>query len=133
MSYVLKSIGLWPAKQWFVSEKPLVCGHECNDIADYRFFFKVISNIHESYPIVFKGKGASRPHSQGYRDFAEKWGAIKTLYEVCDEKIEKVGEVYQYYLADYLQFLSYLIDKGEADRAEDEFQELRRKATKGRH
>lgn len=41
--------------------------------------------------------------------------------------------MYQYYLADYLQFLSYLIDKGEADRQEDEFQELRRKATKGRH
>ena len=32
------------------------------------------------------------------------------------------------YLADYLQFLSYLIDKAEAERAEEEFQELRRKA-----
>ena len=37
MSYVLKSIGLRPAKQWLISEKPLVCGHECNDIADYSF------------------------------------------------------------------------------------------------
>ena len=33
---------------------------------------------------------------------------------------------------DYLQFLSYLIDKGEADRLEDEFQENLRKAKKGR-
>jgi hypothetical protein len=54
------------------------------------------------------------------------------LYEIADEKIEKVGEIYQFYLSDYLQFLSYLIDKQEAERQEDEFQELRRKATRGK-
>ena len=74
-----------------------------------------------------------KPHSQAYRDFCAKWSNIKTLYEICDEKIDKVGEVYQYYLNDYLQFLSYLIDKGEADRAEDAFQDqLRRAKNKGR-
>lgn len=92
----------------------------------------MLHNIHDTYPIVFQGKGSNRPHSQGYRDFAQKWGAIKTLYEVCDEKIEKVGEVYQLYLSDYLQFLSYLIDKGEAEREEDTFRENLRKAKRGK-
>lgn len=96
------------------------------------FFFAMLHDISDSYPTVFKNKGSNRPHSQGYRDFAQKWGNLKTLYEICDEKIEKVREVYQEYLNDYLTFLSYLIDKGEAERQEDEFQELRRKATKGR-
>ena len=97
-----------------------------------RFFFTVIHSLHDTYPIVYQGKGSNRPHSQGYRDFCEKWGSIKTLYEICDEKIEKVGEVYQLYVSDYLQYLSYLIDKGEAERQEDEFQETLRKAKKGR-
>ena len=108
---------------------------ECSSywrIASDRFFFTALRNVADAFPIVFKGKGSTRPHSKGYRDFAEKWGNIKTLYEICDEKIEKVGTVYQYYLNDYLQFLSYLIDKGEADRLEDEFQENLRKAKKGR-
>ena len=101
-------------------------------IATYRFFYGMLHSIADAYPIVFKGRGSTRPHSQGYRDFAEKWSNIKTLYEVCDEKIDKVGEVYQLYLADYLQFLSYLIDKGEAEKKEDEFQEQLRKAKNGR-
>ena len=34
----------------------------------------------------------------------------RSLHEVeKNEKIEKVGEIYQFYLSDYLQFLSYLI------------------------
>jgi hypothetical protein len=101
-------------------------------IANHRFFFTTLHNIADSYPIVFQGNGSHRPHSQGYRDFSQKWGNIKTLYEICDEKIEKVGEIYQFYLSDYLQFLSYLIDKGEAERQEDEFQETLRKAKKGK-
>lgn len=92
----------------------------------------MLHNIADAYPIVFKGNGSHRPYAQRYREFSEKWGAIKTLYEICDEKIEKVGEVYQYYLADYLQFLSYLIDKGEAQKAQDEFEEQIRKAKKHR-
>ena len=98
-----------------------------------RFFFRIIHNIHDTYPTVFQGKGSHRPHSQGYRDFCEKWGAFKTLYEIADEKIEKVGEIYQLYLSDYLQYLSYLIDKGEAEREEDKYQEQLRAAKKGRH
>lgn len=92
----------------------------------------MLHNIHDAYPIVFQSKGSNRPHSPEYRNFCEKWGAFKTLYEVANEKIEKVGEIYQLYLSDYLQYLSYLIDKGEAERVEDAWQEARRKATKGR-
>lgn len=48
------------------------------------------------------------------------------------EKIEKVAEIYQIYLMDTLQFLTYQILKGEADEAEDKFKEARRKLNKGR-
>lgn len=90
-------------------------------------------SITSSFPIVFSNKGRNKPHSQGYRDFCQKWGNIKTLYEIADEKIDKVGEIYQQYVNDYLQFLSYLIDKGVAEKEEDTFQDNLRKAKKGRH
>lgn len=91
-----------------------------------------MASIRETYPIVFGGQGATRPHSKIYRDFAQKWGAIKTLYEVCDEKIEKIGEIYQLYLSDYLQYLSFMIEKSEIEREEDKFQENLRKAKRGK-
>ena len=91
-----------------------------------------MASIRETYPIVFGGQGATRPHSKAYRDFAQKWGAIKTLYEVCDEKIEKIGEIYQLYLSDYLQYLSFMFEKSEIEREEDKFQENLRKAKRGK-
>ena len=51
---------------------------------------------------------------------------------MADEKIEKIGKVSQIYLTDYLTFLSYMIDKGEADEKEDKYQENLRKLQKGR-
>lgn len=92
-----------------------------------------MANIRESYPIVFSSRGSSKPHSKSYRDFAEKWGVIKTIYEIADEKIEKIEKIYQIYLNDYLQYLSYMIEKSDVDREEDAFQEQLRKAKKGRH
>lgn len=47
---------------------------------------------------------------------------------MSDEKIGKVGEVLGQYLNDYMQFLSYLIDKNDMQYYEDEFQENLRKA-----
>lgn len=89
--------------------------------------------ISDTFPIVFHYKGRSKPHSQQYREFSEKWGNIKTLYEIADEKIDKVGEISGQYLNDYMQFLSYLIEKNDMQYAEDEFQENLRKAKqKGR-
>lgn len=54
------------------------------------------------------------------------------MYEISDEKAGQIATVYQLYLNDYLTFLSYLIEKQEAERAEDEFQENLRKMKKGR-
>ena len=55
------------------------------------------------------------------------------MYEIADEKIDKVGEISGQYLNDYMQFLSYLIEKNDMQYAEDEFQENLRKAKqKGR-
>ena len=102
------------------------------DNADYHFFFNTLADIRASYPIVFQGGGSSKPHSKAYRDFAQKWGSIKTLYEISDEKIEKIGKIYQLYLNDYLQYISYMVEKSEVDREEDSFQQQLRDA-KRRH
>lgn len=51
---------------------------------------------------------------------------------MCDEKIEKIGEIYQLYLSDYLQYLSFMIEKSEIEREEDKFQENLRKAKRGK-
>lgn len=92
----------------------------------------MLHNITSTFPTVFSNKGGNKPHSNGYREFCTKWTHWKTFYEICGEKIEKVRENYQLYLTDYLQFLSYLIDKNEAEKQEDEFQEQRRKLQRRR-
>ena len=102
----------------------------CNE--DGQFFFITLANIRDTYPLVFTNKGGNRPHCQEYRNFCEKWGALKTYFEIADEKITKIGEVSGQYLNDYLLLLTYLIDKAEVDRAEDKYQENLRKAKRGR-
>lgn len=92
----------------------------------------MLRDITDSYPIVFGGGGRHKPHSQAYRDFQSKWGFIGTLYNSVEEKIEKVGEIYQIHLNDYLQYLSYMIEKADMEEEEDKFKEQLRKA-KGRH
>ena len=52
---------------------------------------------------------------------------------MAGEKIEKVHQIYQEYLADTLQFLTYSLEKAKAEEIEDKFQENLRKAKKGRH
>lgn len=51
---------------------------------------------------------------------------------MADEQITKVAEIKQLYLTDTLMFLTYLIQKQEADEQEDKYQEMLRKAKKGR-
>ena len=50
---------------------------------------------------------------------------------MADNSIAKVAEVNQQYLQDMLVFLTYLIQKGEMEEAEDKFQETLRKAKRG--
>lgn len=97
-------------------------------IANHKFFYTMLHNIADSYPIVFSSNGSHRPYAQRYREFSGKWGAIKTLYEICDEKIEKIGEIYQFYLNDYLQYLSFRLEKAQVDEEEDKFQDQLRAA-----
>lgn len=56
----------------------------------------------------------------------------KTLFEAAGEDPLKAVEIKQMYLTDYLVWLSYMIEKGEADEEEDKFQEQLRKAKRGR-
>lgn len=106
-----------------------ICG---KGYANCQFFFRIMAAISEEFPVVFNGNGINKPHSQGYRDFSQKWSFIKTLYEVCDEDLKKVGEVYQSYLSDFFQLLTFLMDKQKAEDEEDKFQQTLRKAKKGK-
>lgn len=99
---------------------------------DYQFFFATLHEITDSFPSVFKGGGGSRPHSKEYRDFGERWGFQKVLYEMADEEITKVAEIYQIHLNDFLTFLTYRIQKGEMEEVEDKFQQTLRDAKRKR-
>ena len=92
----------------------------------------MLHGVTEAFPSLFSGKRSSKPHSKAYRDFKEKWGFIDSLYQAADEKVEKVGEIYQLYLSDFLQWMTYMNDKAEADKAEWDFHEQREKAKRGR-
>ena len=100
--------------------------------ADCGFFFKLVGGIAEEYPIVFNGRGSNKPHSQEYRNFKEKWGFIDVVYQVADEKAEKVAQVNQMYLNDFMQYLSWMIDKSQVDEVEERYQESLRKARRGK-
>ena len=47
---------------------------------------------------------------------------------MANEEITKVAQVKQEYLTETLTFLTYLIQKGEMEEEEDQFQETLRKA-----
>jgi hypothetical protein len=55
----------------------------------------------------------------------------KVIFDLADSKIEKVAQINQQYLTDFLTFLTYLIQKGEADDEEEKFQDNIRKAKRG--
>lgn len=52
----------------------------------------------------------------------------KTLFEAADEDPLKAIEIKQMYLTDFMVWLSYMIEKGEANEEEDRYQEQVRKA-----
>lgn len=99
---------------------------------DCKFFFELMANIRESYPIVFKGHGSPRPRTAAYTAFKEKWGIIDIFYQMCNEEITKIGEIYQIYLADFLQYLSWSIEKQDAEREQEKYEEQLRKSKRGR-
>ena len=96
----------------------------CEGNADCKFFFGVVKHVAASFPIVFSNSGGNKPHCQAYRDFQGKWGFIGTLYQMADEKIEKIAEIYQEYLVDALQLISYMTERAKVDKEEDKFQEM---------
>jgi len=51
---------------------------------------------------------------------------------LADEKITQVAKVNQLYLTDAFTYLTYLIQKGDMEESEDQFQETLRKA-KSKH
>ena len=92
--------------------------------ADCKFFFGIVKHVSSSFPVVFGNSGGNKPHSQAYRDFQAKWGFLGTLYQMAGEKIEKVAEIYQEYLVDALQLISYMTERSNVDKEEDKFQEM---------
>ena len=51
-------------------------------------------------------------------------------YELAGEEIAKIAEVNQVHLTDAFTFITYQIQKADADDAEDEFQKTLKKAKK---
>ena len=100
--------------------------------AHMHFFFNTLVDIKQSYPIIFSGRGSSKPKCKEYRDFKEKWGFISVVYSFAEKKIEEIEKINASYLNDFFQLLSYTIEEQEADEAQDKFDEQRRKAMKGR-
>lgn len=49
------------------------------------------------------------------------------MYSMAEDKIEKIAQIYQTNLMDYLQLLTYLQDKAEAEEAEEKYQNQLRK------
>ena len=43
---------------------------------------------------------------------------------MAGEKIEKIAEIYQEYLVDALQLISYMTERSNVDKEEDKFQEM---------
>ena len=43
---------------------------------------------------------------------------------MAGEKITKVAEIYQEYLVDALQLISYMTERSNVDKEEDKFQEM---------
>ena len=43
---------------------------------------------------------------------------------MAGEKIEKVAEIYQEYLVDALQLISYMTERSNVDKEEDKFKEM---------
>ena len=43
---------------------------------------------------------------------------------MAGEKITKIAEIYQEYLVDALQLISYLTERSNVDKEEDKFQEM---------
>lgn len=100
--------------------------------AHSHFFFAMLHDIRDAYPIVYGSGGSNKPHSQEYREFKEKWGLIDTIYQIAEKKIEKVAEIYQIHLNDFLQYLSYTIEEQRVDEIEDKYQDKLRRAKRGR-
>ena len=51
---------------------------------------------------------------------------------MADSQITQIAEINQMYLTDVFTYLTYLIQKGDAEADEEDFQETLRKAKKGR-
>ena len=99
--------------------------------SNHNFFFTLMARVRETFPVVYGGGGSRKPHSAEFRNFSETWGFQKIVFEMADEKIEKVAQVNQQYLSDFFLFLTYLIQKGEMEDQEDKFQENIRKSKRG--
>ena len=91
-----------------------------------------MADVRDTFPVVYSGGRRNKAHSKGYKDFNEAWGMQKVLFQLAGEEITKIAEVNQIYLSDAFTFLTYLIQKADADEEEDSFQDALRKAKKGR-
>lgn len=92
----------------------------------------MLHSIYDSYPIVFDSPGRNKARAREYTEFKKKWGFIDIFYQMCNEDITKTREIYQFYLSDFMQYLSYSIERQYAEEKDEKYQDNLRKARKGR-
>ena len=85
----------------------------------------------DEYPSVYSNAASRKIHSAEYREFRTSWALQAALFEMADEKPSEIERLRQGYLSDFMQMLTFKIQRAHADEVEDQFQENRRKLGKG--
>ena len=91
-----------------------------------------MASVQKEFPALYTNRGTTKQHSKEYREFNKRWGYQKTLFDLAGESLAQVSAIQQQYLTTTLFWLTYLIDKGEVDEKEEQFQDNLRKIKGGR-
>lgn len=85
--------------------------------------------IRASFPSLFgKGKGRNRPLCGKYRDFIERYGFTKMAFDAMQDSIAEAEKIGQLFIGDFFYYLEYMLDKADAEYAQNEYEDTLRKA-----
>lgn len=95
------------------------------------FFFNQMGRVKSDFSHLFAFKGTTRPVCQRYREFVAGYGFTKMAFDAMQDSVAQAEKINQMYLGDFLFYLMYMVDKNEAEIAQDKYTaELERKKKK---
>ena len=90
-----------------------------------------MGRVKSDFSHLFAFKGTTRPVCQRYRDFVAGYGFTKMAFDAMQDSVAQAEKINQMYLGDFLFYLMYMVDKNEAEIAQDKYTaELERKKKK---